>query len=86
MMGAVRDKCQCIELTINLEDIMSETWYAVRGVLTKKQLDLLPPQVYAELQVYDPATGQWSDYGTETAEGLVAKNPPFDEMAVGRIG
>ena len=34
---------------------VNETWYAVRGVLTQKQLDRLPPQVYAELQVFDPA-------------------------------
>ncbi len=63
---------------------VNETWYAVRGVLTQKQLDRLPPQVYAELQLFDPATSTWSEYGIETADGCVARNPPFDEMAVGR--
>ncbi|QEL17838.1 hypothetical protein [Limnoglobus roseus] len=63
---------------------VKETWYAVRGVLTQKQLDQLPPQVYAELQVFDPATSTWDEYGIETADGCVARNPPFDEVAVGR--
>lgn len=57
-----------------------EKWYAVRGVLTQRQLDCLPPSVYAEMQVFDPATCEWSEHGVETAEGCVGKNPPFDEI------
>jgi hypothetical protein len=61
----------------------NQIWYAVRGVLTKRQLDSLPPQVYAELQVFDPETSDWTDYSVETAEGCVAKNPPFDQIVAG---
>ena len=61
----------------------NEKWYAVRGVLTQRQLDSLPPSVYAEMQVFDPATSEWSEYGVETGEGCVGKNPPFDEIVAG---
>jgi hypothetical protein len=66
-----------------LEQGDKEALFHVRGVLTQRQLDSLPPLVYAEMEVFGPATSAWCGYGVETAEGCVGKNPPFDEIVAG---